>query len=125
MTRIFNLIFFLIHLTSLITSKNSPIHHCQVEPYTEIINLRTCLNSSISINTTRCREQCYSEDSLIHDWQYAPTYYRHKHLLHCCLPNNTKSHETRILCDNKQLKIIKYQIVTKCQCKSCSNRCLD
>jgi hypothetical protein len=100
------------------------MHQCQVESYTETINLRSCSNTPISIKTTRCRGQCYSEDFLIYDWQYAPTHYRHQHYLNCCSPNNTKSHETQIICENKQLKTLKYQIITQCECKLCSDRCL-
>ena len=98
MTRILILFFLLIHLTPLITSKIPVIHPCQIESYTETVNLRNCLNTPISIKTTRCRGQCYSEDFLIYDWQYAPKHYRHKHYIHCCSPNITISHEIQILC---------------------------
>lgn len=124
MTGILILFLFLIHSTSLLTSKLPAIHHCQVEHYTETINLGNCLNTPISIKTTRCRGQCYSEDFLIYDWQYAPNHFRHKHHLHCCLPTNTKSHETQIRCENNQLKTLKYQIITQCECKLCTDKCL-
>jgi hypothetical protein len=125
MTRILILLFLLIHSTPFLTSKIPVIHHCQIEPYTETINLRNCLKTPISIKTTRCRGQCYSEDSLIYDWQYPPNHYRHKHYIHCCSPNTTESHETQILCQNKQLKTIKYRIITQCECKLCSDKCLE
>jgi len=125
MTGILILFLLLIPSTLLLTAKTPVIHHCQVESYTETINLRNCLNNPISIKTTRCRGQCYSEDSLIYDWQYAPTHYRHQHYIHCCSPNQTKSVETQIICDNNQLQTIKYRIVTQCECKLCSDRCFE
>jgi hypothetical protein len=125
MTRNVILFLLLIHSTLLLTSKYPLIHHCQVESYIEKIHIRNCLNTSLSIKTTRCRGQCYSEDYLIYDWQYAPAHYRHKHSLHCCSPNNTKSHQTQILCENKQLKTIQYRIVTQCECKLCTDSCSE
>lgn len=124
MSRILILCLLFIHIISLITSKSSLIYHCQVESYTEIINLRTCLNNSISINTTRCNGQCYSEDTLIYDWQNTLKYYRHKHYVQCCLPIHTKPREISIVCENKQIKKLKYRMITQCQCKICSDKCL-
>ena len=119
------LLLLLLHSTLLLTSKLPTISHCQVESYTEKLNLRNCLNTPISINTTRCRGQCYSEDFLIYDWQHAPGYYRHKHRLHCCSPNSSSSYENQILCENKQFKTIQYRIITQCECKLCTDRCLE
>jgi hypothetical protein len=126
MTRILLLLLVLLTSSSLLIAFQNPtIHPCQVESYTETLNLRNCLNTPLFIKTARCRGQCYSEDSLIYDWQYSPRHYRHKHHLHCCSPNKTISHETQILCDNKQLKTIQYRIITQCECKLCSDKCLE
>ena len=124
-TSLLLLILCLIPSSILITSNNSIKHHCQVESYTETINLLRCLSTPLSIKTARCRGQCYSEDSLIYDWQYAPKHYRHKHHLHCCSPSKTIPHEIQIQCDNKQLQTINYRIITQCECKLCSDKCSE
>jgi hypothetical protein len=86
------------------TAKLSRLHPCYVEPYTEIVHIRDCLNIPIKIETTRCRGQCYSEDFLI----YEPSYYQHKHHLHCCSPNITTHQEIQVLCDDDQQRLISY-----------------
>lgn len=101
----------------------SKIHPCSIESYIEPLNVRDCLITPIEIETTRCRGQCYSEDFLIYDWQSEPTHYRHKHQIHCCSPNMTVSREIPIICYNKQQRFIKYPIVTRCNCKLCSDKC--
>ncbi|CAF0745767.1 unnamed protein product [Adineta steineri] len=101
------------------------MHYCQVESYNETIYLQNCSNNSISIKTTRCRGQCYSEDFLIYDWKYTPLHYRHKHHLHCCSPNRIKSFETQIICENKRLQTVKYRSAVRCECKLCSDRCSE
>jgi hypothetical protein len=107
----------------LMTTTRSRIHPCYIESYIETLNIRNCLNTPIEIETTRCRGQCYSEDFLIYDWQSEPTYYRHKHYIHCCSPNMTIPREISIICYNKQQQIIKYPFVTRCNCKSCTDSC--
>jgi hypothetical protein len=124
-TSLFLLILYLMPSSLLITSNNSIKHPCQVESYTETVNLLRCLSTPLSIKTARCRGQCYSEDSLIYDWRYAPKHYRHNHHLHCCSPNRTTSHEIQVLCNNKQFQTIKYRIITQCECKLCSDKCLE
>ncbi|CAF0820205.1 unnamed protein product [Rotaria sp. Silwood1] len=125
MSGILIFLFLLVHTPPLIISKTPTIHNCQVEPYTETINLQNCLNTPLSIETTRCRGQCYSQDYLVYDWQYAPTHYRHIHHLHCCSPKNTKAHEIQIMCENKKPRTIQYRIVTQCECKKCNDRCME
>ena len=125
MTGILILLLLLLHSSLIISTIIPKIYQCQVESYTTRINIRECSNIPISIKTTRCRGQCYSEDSLIYDWQYSPKYYRHKHYLHCCTPNNTIPYETSIMCQNKQRQIIKYQIITQCMCKLYNDNCLE
>lgn len=114
------LLYLLIHLTISLTSK-SP--HCQLEFYTEKFHLANCSNTSISINSTRCRGQCYSEDLLVYDWQSEPGYYRHQQSFHCCFPNASESHTREIHCENQQMKYIHFQLITQCLCKSCDDRC--
>ncbi|UJR28128.1 hypothetical protein I4U23_009384 [Adineta vaga] len=101
------------------------MHDCGVESYNETVYLRNCLNYSISIQTTRCRGHCYSEEHLVYDWRHTSGQHRYKHNVHCCSPSATKSHETHVLCQNKQFQAIKYYLVTQCECKRCSDRCSE
>ena len=114
-----------IQLTVTVVPRESLIHHCQVESFTDTIRLGDCLPGPIPIETTRCRGQCHSEDSLVYDWQYAPTYYRHQRRMTCCSPNHTIPYETRIMCDNHQLRTLQYRIITRCDCRACSDKCVE
>jgi hypothetical protein len=120
------LLFYLhLHWICTVMSQDHRIHPCRVESYEETIQIRDCSNSSIVIQTARCRGQCYSEDLLIYDWQYPPKHYRHQHRLDCCSPNRTSTHTTQMMCHNRQLRTIHYQIVIDCDCKSCSDKCVE
>jgi hypothetical protein len=96
---------------------------CSIESYLERLNIRDCLITPIEIEVTRCHGQCYSEDFLIYDWKSEPTYYRHKHSMHCCSPNITIPRQIPILCYNNQQRTIQYPIVTRCECKLCPKNC--
>ncbi|CAF2411945.1 unnamed protein product [Rotaria sp. Silwood2] len=121
MTMILHLIFY-----SVITATTiSTIHPCYVKSYLEVLNLRDCLNSSIQIETTYCRGYCYSKDYLIYDWQSEAIPYRHQHYIRCCSPNITISREIKVICNDKQQRIIKYPFVQQCQCKFCIDDCVS
>ncbi len=102
---------------------STTIHPCHIETYIETLNIRDCLMTPIEIETTRCLGQCYSEDFLIYDWQSEPTFYRHKHQIHCCSPNMTIPHDIPIVCSNKQQRLIQYPFITRCNCKLCNDIC--
>ncbi|CAF1015605.1 unnamed protein product [Rotaria sordida] len=74
----------------------------------KISNLRNCLNISIQIKTTYCRSYYYSKGYLIYDWQSGRTPYRHQRYIHYCSPNIIISREIKIICNDKQLRIVKY-----------------
>ncbi|CAF3405842.1 unnamed protein product [Rotaria sp. Silwood1] len=115
-----HLIFYIV-----VTAKISKIHPCYMETSIEVLNIRDCLNTSIQIETRYCRGSCYSQDYLIYDWQSEGKSYRHQHHIHCCSPNITISRELKVMCNDKQLRIIKYPFVQQCQCKSCTNDCIS
>ena len=115
-----------ISLTLLAVAKEPLVHHhCQVESFTDSVQLPDCSTKAIPIETTHCRGQCYSEDSLIYDWQYVPTHYRHQRRMTCCSPNHTIPYEKRITCDNRQLRTLQYRIITRCDCRTCSDKCVE
>ena len=101
----------------------SKLHPCQLETYIETVNIRDCLSTPMEIETTRCRGQCYSEDFLVYDWQSEPFFYRHQHQIHCCSPNATIRREISIVCANQQQRLIDYPLVTRCDCKFCTDHC--
>lgn len=117
------LVCLLIPSTYLLTSQQAKHSYCQLEIYTEKIHLPNCSNTSITINNTRCRGQCYSEDLLIYDWQSEPKYHRHQQYIHCCFPNRSQSQAREIHCENQQMKLIHYERITQCECKLCHDRC--
>ena len=101
----------------------SKISPCFVESYIETVTIRDCLSTSMEIETTRCRGQCYSEDVLVYDWQAEPFFYRHQQQVHCCSPNATIRREIPIVCSNQQQRLIDYPVVTRCHCKFCTDQC--
>ena len=115
----------LIHSPVLNASTDSLVHPCQVETYTETINVGDCLPVPVQIETARCRGQCYSEDLLLYDWQSEPDNYRHQHRVHCCSASDTVDYETPILCQDNRQETIRYRSVTKCECKRCSDKCVE
>lgn len=117
-------LFLLFYTNPSLTSKFATVHNCQVEPYTETINLQNCSKNMANVHTTRCRGQCYSEDILIYDWQNAPTHYRHKRKIGCCSPIQHEIQEIRLMCENEP-RTIKYRVITQCECRSCSDRCIE
>ncbi|CAF0870246.1 unnamed protein product [Adineta ricciae] len=120
-----NLLLILIFSVHIITLTSSAVQQCQVEIYNETLYFRHCLDHSISIQTTRCRGQCYSEEELVYDWEQASTYRRYKHNLHCCVPTTTEAHETLVRCQNKQFQTVRYRLVTQCECKPCGDKCFE
>ena len=119
------LLLLVIHSPMLKASKDSLVHPCQVETYTETINVGACSPVPIQIETARCRGQCYSEDRLLYDWQSEPNNYRHQHNVQCCSASDSVDYETRIVCQDKRQETIRYRRVTKCQCRRCSDKCVE
>ena len=118
------LVCLLIPSTFLLTSQQTNLPYCQLESYTEKFSLLNCSNTPISIKSTRCRGQCYSEDLLVYDWQSEPRYHRHQQRIHCCFPKQSHSQAREIHCENHQQKrTIHYERITQCACKLCHDRC--
>ncbi|NJN37373.1 MAG: hypothetical protein HC794_10430 [Nitrospiraceae bacterium] len=101
---------------------NSRMPCCVVQPYTETVLLRGCLDYPLRLQTTRCYGLCYSQDRLIYDWKSEPPY-QHQHRAQCCSPNVTQIREIAVVCKDDRSKIYPYSVAQQCECRSCSDPC--
>ncbi|CAF3084552.1 unnamed protein product [Rotaria socialis] len=122
MTVTLHLIFYAALLAAIMISRT---YQCHLEFHTELLHLSGCLNTSIEIETTYCQGYCSSQDYLIYDWQSESRPYRHQHNITCCSPKMTVSREMKVLCDDRQPRIIKYPLVIRCQCRACTEICIS